>query len=415
MLRAPILYSIRNNFGLERTIVLFPLWITLTQVKRAAEAARRLNESLLARGLTKEGQETTGVSHEAVVDINDSSQRRYILHSGTLRSYESQFGVAIVPRGRYYAPDEKPDLADFRGPDSEKPLFLLITGSDAGAVQSAKEALEEAASGVTPVLRSSHPGLGSEGHKRDRLYEKIVTNMDFETAGRPFRLIERLKGPDLSYIKYIEQETNCRVYLRGKGADRNSAAANNATTEEPLYFHIQATDERSMQEAKALVEDLLDAIRLEYEKACASHVAAIQAYQNQALIADPYLLGVENNIGNFSSLAPFGAPYSANHSFLGTTAVNGTTHLEDSLPPPPPPPPPPLVEDTQFPPPPPPPPPPTFHETNEWSKDFVGDPLSSLPRNVSMHETSSDLESYHAVPPPPPSKISKSSHSHRRR
>ncbi|GJQ13104.1 hypothetical protein GpartN1_g4895.t1 [Galdieria partita] len=382
--------------------------------RRAAEAARRLNESLLARGLTKEGQETTGNSHEAVVDINDSSQRRYILHSGTLRTYESQFGVAIVPRGRYYPPEEKPDLADFRGPDSEKPLFLLITGSDADAVQSAKEALEEAASGAAPVLRSSHPGLGSEGHRKDRLYEKIATNMDFESAGRPFRLIERLKGPDLSYIKYIEQETSCRVYLRGKGADRNSAVANTATTEEPLYFHIQAMDEHSMQEAKLLVEDLLDAIRPEYEKACASHAAALQAYQNQAMITDPYLAGVEGHVGNFSSLASFAAPYAASHSFLGATVVNGNAHLEDLLPPPPPPLPP-LVEDTQMPPPPP-PPPPTSHTANDTSKQLIGDPMSSLPRNDSMHETSDDLESYHAVPPPPPSKISKrSSHSYGRR
>lgn len=278
--------------------------------------------------------------------------------------------------GRYYPPEEKPNLSEFRGPDSEKPLFLLITGSDASAVQSAKEALEEAASGAAPVLRGSHPGLGSEGYKRDRLHEKIVTNMDFELAGRPFRLIERLKGPDLSYIKYIEQETNCRVYLRGKGADRNVAAANN-TNEEPLYFHIHAMDEHSMQEAKVLVEDLLDAIRPEYEKACAAHAAALQAYQNQALVADPYLVGLssglENNSGNWSSLANMATPYSASQSLLG---------LNSPVPPPPPPPPPPLVEDTQLPPPPPPPP---------ASKEIEA--VNSLPRNDSMHETSGDLVS----------------------
>jgi len=414
--------------------------------KKAADAARRLNESLAARGFTKEGPETTtGTSHEAIVDINDSPQRRYILHSATLRSYESQFGVAIVPRGRYYPPEEKPDLSDFRGPDSEKPLFLLITGSDASAVQSAKEALEEAASGAAPVLR--HPGLGSEGHKKDRIFEKIVTNMDFESAGRPFRLIERLKGPDLSYIRYIEQETNCRVYLRGKGADRNSATANSGAPEEPLYFHIQAMDEQSMQEAKALVEDLLDAIRPEYEKACAAYFAALQAYQNPALVADPEMLrrysGMEGSAGNLGTF-----PYAANPAYIGAAVANGFSNpmSEDPLlappppppssPPPPPPPPSSSIPQQQSPPtqvgsalsatttttlreetplpPPPPPPPPSSSPTKEASGPWIADPTNSLPRNDSMHETSDDLESFHAVPPPPVHKM-KSRHSYGRR
>eukprot|EP00871_Galdieria_phlegrea_P005369 jgi/Galph1/5833/GphlegSOOS_G4451.1 len=378
---------------------------------KAAEAAKRLNESLAARGFVKEAQEGAAASHEAVVDINDSSQRRYILHSATLRNYEAQFGVAVVPRGRYYAPEEKPDMTTFSGPDSEKPLFLLITASDPAAVQKAKEALEEAAAGSTPILRSSHPGLGSEGQKRDRIYEKIATHMDVDLSGRPFRLIERLKGPDLSYIKYIEQETNCRVYLRGKGTERGTTVSS-GTAEEPLYFQIQAPDEDSMHNAKALVEDLLDAIRPEYEKACVSHAAALQAYHSHGMVTEPIFAGgaMGYPYSDAGGMKPI--PLAVNASVFvasspGTSLSNEIGNFGEDVPPPPPPPP---MEDDTVPPPPPPPP-----DVGNEVSDAGYLQFSAVPNNRSMHGMSGEMDSYHCVPPPPADKFSKSRNHNSRR
>ena len=79
-----------------------------------------------------------------------------------------------------------------------------------------------------------------------------------------FNLRAQVVGPGGSYVKHVQQETRCRVQIKGRGSgfmEHGTGAESN----EPMYLHVAGPDPREVQRAKELCVDLLDNVRKEYE------------------------------------------------------------------------------------------------------------------------------------------------------
>ena len=79
-----------------------------------------------------------------------------------------------------------------------------------------------------------------------------------------FNLRAQVVGPGGSYVKHVQQETRCRVQIKGRGSgfmEHGTGAESN----EPMYLHVAGPDPKEVQRAKDLCMDLLENVRKEYE------------------------------------------------------------------------------------------------------------------------------------------------------
>ena len=80
-----------------------------------------------------------------------------------------------------------------------------------------------------------------------------------------FNLRAQVVGHGGAYVKHIQQETRCRVQIKG----RNSGFIEHGTnqeSDEPMYLHVAGPDPNEVQHAKELCESLLDNVREQYQR-----------------------------------------------------------------------------------------------------------------------------------------------------
>ncbi len=80
-----------------------------------------------------------------------------------------------------------------------------------------------------------------------------------------FNLRAQVVGHGGAYVKHIQQETRCRVQIKG----RNSGFIEHGTnqeSDEPMYLHVAGPDPNEVQRAKELCESLLDNVREQYQR-----------------------------------------------------------------------------------------------------------------------------------------------------
>lgn len=80
-----------------------------------------------------------------------------------------------------------------------------------------------------------------------------------------FNLRAQVVGQGGAYVKHIQQETGCRVQIKG----RNSGFLEHSTgqeSDEPMYLHVAGPQPQQVQKAKELCEDLLVSVRANYQK-----------------------------------------------------------------------------------------------------------------------------------------------------
>lgn len=79
-----------------------------------------------------------------------------------------------------------------------------------------------------------------------------------------FNLRAKIVGQGGAYVKHIQNETRCRVQIKG----RNSGFLEHGTgaeSEEPMYLHVASPDAEQVERAKQLCESLVDSVRQDYE------------------------------------------------------------------------------------------------------------------------------------------------------
>ena len=79
-----------------------------------------------------------------------------------------------------------------------------------------------------------------------------------------FNLRAQVVGQGGAYLKHIQNETRCRVQIKGRGSGFMEHSTG-VESEETMYLHVASPDAEQVDRAKKLCEDLLDSVRKNYE------------------------------------------------------------------------------------------------------------------------------------------------------
>ena len=130
-----------------------------------------------------------------------------------------------------------------------------------------------------------------------------------------FNLRAQVVGQGGAYVKHIQNETRCRVQIKGRGSGFMEHSTG-VESEEPMYLHVASPDQEQVDKAKKLCEDLLASVRQNYE-----HFKANPPPQRMESYTDGY--GAEANRGGYGG---YGRPrddrgrqdsYNTNYSSYG--------------------------------------------------------------------------------------------------
>jgi hypothetical protein len=80
-----------------------------------------------------------------------------------------------------------------------------------------------------------------------------------------FNLRAQVVGSGGAYVKHIQQETRCRVQIKGRGSGFKDQVTGQEQ-DEPMYLHVAGPDADMVKRAKELCMDLLENVKQEYEK-----------------------------------------------------------------------------------------------------------------------------------------------------
>ncbi|EJT99349.1 hypothetical protein DACRYDRAFT_82492 [Dacryopinax primogenitus] len=243
------------------------------------------------------------------IEINDL-RNRYVLTKGTTQQEISvETGASVTTKGTWY-PDKT------KASERDPPLYLHVSAKT-------KESLDRAVAKIDELMNQELGPL-VEDRRRDERRERRKWPEEKLPIGlavlRNFNVRAKVVGPAGAFVKYIQQETQTRVQIKGQGSGFYETETGQES-DEPMHIHLTGPDEGQLARAKELAEDLLIVVREEHAKA--------QTALNQQQIGQ---------MGYYPQQQGYGAGYPPPPS--------------DAPPPPPDAPPPPPPEDGAPPPPP---------------------------------------------------------------
>lgn len=208
---------------------------------KAQLAAQKLNAMLHAQGVAA----TQAVEKE--VEINHCrNETRYFLCRGTTHDQiHQETGATIKVRGKYKPPGDT---------SGERSLHLYVTAPN-------KESLDAAIKKIEQYIKDDQS-------KKERVTSgvtfthKVMVGM--EGSDPQFDLINKILGPDNSYIDHIKKTTSAEVVLRGAGSGYKDEKNAYKDLGEPLHIQLNAESKPKLDAAKALCQNLLSHIRQEY-------------------------------------------------------------------------------------------------------------------------------------------------------
>jgi len=198
------------------------------------------------------------------IEVNDLRNRYLLTKGSTQKMISDETGADVTTRGEYY-PDKS------MATPAKPPLYLHVTSTS-------KEGLEKAVAKIEELMKQELPNLVDERRFRRRDQEPQVerdelgrrkwpeAKIPIELESVPgFNLRAQVVGHGGSYVKHIQQETGCRVQIKGRGSGFIETATNRES-EEDMFLHVAGPDASMVEKAKELCEDLLAAVKKEYEE-----------------------------------------------------------------------------------------------------------------------------------------------------
>ncbi|CAI9630621.1 unnamed protein product [Alternaria burnsii] len=195
------------------------------------------------------------------IEINDLRNRYTLTKGATQKRIKDETGADVTTRGEYY-PDK--NMATATNP----PLYLRITSTS-------KEGLDKAVEMIEEMMKEDLPNLVDERRFRRREPE----NFERDEFGRRkwpeekisvglepisgFNLRAQVVGRGGDNVKFIQQETSCKVQIKGRGSgfmEPNSGQE----SDEPMYLHIAGPRPEGVAQAKQLCEELLEKVKSDY-------------------------------------------------------------------------------------------------------------------------------------------------------
>ncbi|KAL8827285.1 MAG: hypothetical protein Q9170_007071, partial [Blastenia crenularia] len=207
------------------------------------------------------------------IEVNDLRNRYTLTKGSTQKMIKEDTGADVLgkdahkfqdvtTRGEYY-PDKSMATA------ANPPLYLHITSTS-------KAGLEQAVKKIEELMQQELPNLVDERRFRRREPEQVERDefgrrkwpeeripIDLEPIPG-FNLRAQVVGHGGAYVKHIQQETRCRVQIKG----RNSGFMEQSTgreSDEPMYLHVAGPDPKEVLRARELCEDLLTNVKEQYE------------------------------------------------------------------------------------------------------------------------------------------------------
>ncbi|VUC22074.1 unnamed protein product [Clonostachys rosea] len=235
----------------------------------AAAAAARINAQLQAK---------KGIQHVDVPPIrSESSPAAQPTTTSSSASNPAPVlnGEMYVADGDYIQDIEVNDLRNrylvTKGSTQKMnpPLYLHITSTS-------KEGLELAVQKVKELIQQDLPQLVDDRRLRRRDQEPVekdefgrrkwrVEKVPIDLEPIPgFNLRAQVVGHGGAYVKHIQQETGCRVQIKGRGSGYLEASTNKESDEE-MYLNVTGPDSNMIDRAKELCEDLIANVKEQYE------------------------------------------------------------------------------------------------------------------------------------------------------
>lgn len=190
------------------------------------------------------------------IEINDLRNRYLLTKRATQQTIIDGTGVEIITKGRYY-PDKL--LASERDP----PLHLQIRSKSKDGLDAAVAQIQEIIDQQLGSLVDDRRFRRRDDVERDELgrrkwpEEKIPIGMENKPG---FNLRAQIVGPGGAFVKHIQQETKCKVQIKGRGSGFIEPSTGKES-EEDIYLWVAGPDTLEVQRAKSLCEDLIKSVR----------------------------------------------------------------------------------------------------------------------------------------------------------
>ncbi|TVY30543.1 Uncharacterized protein LHYA1_G000623 [Lachnellula hyalina] len=197
------------------------------------------------------------------IEVNDLRNRYTLTKGSTQKMIKEETGADVTTRGNYY-PDR--NMATSTNP----PLYLHVTSTT-------KKGLEQAVEKIEELMQQELPNLVDERRFRRREPDQVERDefgrrkwpeeripIDFDPIPG-FNLRAQVVGHGGAYVKHIQQETRCRVQIKGRGSGFMEHGTGRESDED-MYLHVAGPDPNEVQKAKELCEDLLKNVREQYEE-----------------------------------------------------------------------------------------------------------------------------------------------------
>ncbi|KAK3304503.1 uncharacterized protein B0T15DRAFT_243614 [Chaetomium strumarium] len=217
------------------------------------------------------------------IEVNDLRNRYLLTKGSTQKMIKEETGADVTTRGSYY-PDKNMATPSVRHDtrlgcctvrltvSQNPPLYLHVTSTT-------KEGLEKAVAKIEELMKQELPQLVDERRFRRRDQEQQPVERDeFGRRKWPeekipiglepvpgFNLRAQVVGHGGAYVKHIQQETGCRVQIKGRGSGYMEASTGRESDED-MFLHVAGPDPKMVEKAKELCEDLLANVREQYEE-----------------------------------------------------------------------------------------------------------------------------------------------------
>ncbi|KAL9095703.1 MAG: hypothetical protein Q9165_002135 [Trypethelium subeluteriae] len=201
------------------------------------------------------------------IEVNDLRNRYTLTKGSTQKMIKEETGADVTTRGSYY-PDKSMATA------ANPPLYLHVTSTT-------KDGLEKATAKINELMQQELPNLVDERRFRKREPEQVERDesgrrkwpeekipIDLEPISG-FNLRAQVVGTGGSYVKHIQQETGCRVQIKGRGS--GFIERDGRESDEQMYLHVAAPDPEQVKRGTQLCVDLLESVKNNYEEHKKSH------------------------------------------------------------------------------------------------------------------------------------------------
>ncbi|KAF1849959.1 uncharacterized protein K460DRAFT_422243 [Cucurbitaria berberidis CBS 394.84] len=185
------------------------------------------------------------------IEINDLRNRYTLTKGAVQKRIKDDTGADVTTRGEYY-PDK--NMATVTNP----PLYLRVTSTS-------KDGLDLAIKMIEDMMKEDLPNLVDERRFRRRepenFEQKISVGLE-PISG--FNLRAQVVGRGGDNVKYIQQETSCKVQIKGRGSGFMEPQSGQES-DEPMYLHIAGPRPEGVAQAKHLCEELLEKVKTDYQ------------------------------------------------------------------------------------------------------------------------------------------------------